>query len=121
MFRQWANTILKEFLLRGYAVNHRIDAIEASLHRHDHLLEEHERKIDFFVRTSLPPIEGIFYDGQIFDAYVFVSNLIKSARKRLILIDNYVDEFQVSHNTLLLNNLRKMPAASVQQAFYINH
>jgi hypothetical protein len=92
MFRQWANTILKEFLLRGYAVNHRIDAIEASLHRHDHLLEEHERKIDFFVRTSLPPIEGIFYDGQIFDAYVFVSDLIKSARKRLILIDNYVDE-----------------------------
>jgi hypothetical protein len=92
MFRQWANTVLKEFLLRGYAVNHRIDAIEASLHRHDHLLEEHERKIDFFVRTSLPPIEGIFYDGQIFDAYVFVSDLIKSARKRLILIDNYVDE-----------------------------
>ena len=92
IFRQWANTVLKEFLLRGYAVNHRIDAIEASLHRHDHLLEEHERKIDFFVRTSLPPIEGIFYDGQIFDAYVFVSDLIKSARKRLILIDNYVDE-----------------------------
>ena len=92
MFRQWANKVLKEFLLRGYAVNHRIDALEASLHRHDHLLEEHERKIDFFVRTSLPPIEGIFYDGQIFDAYVFVSNLIKSARKRLILIDNYVDE-----------------------------
>lgn len=102
MFRQWANTVLKEFLLRGYAVNHRIDAIEASLHRHDNLLEEHERKIDFFVRTSTPPIEGIFYDGQIFDAYVFVSDLIKSARKRLILIDNYVDE-----NVLLMLSKRK--------------
>ena len=92
MFRQWANTVLKEFLLRGYAVNHRIDAIEASLSKHDNILEEHERKIDFFIRTSLPPIEGIFYDGHIFDAYVFISNLIKSARRRLILIDNYVDE-----------------------------
>ena len=92
MFRQWANTVLKEFLLRGFAINHRIEALEASLNKHDNLLEEHEQKIDFFVRTSLPPIEGVFYNGQIFDAYVFVSNLIKSAQKRLILIDNYVDE-----------------------------
>ena len=92
MFRQWANTVLKEFLLRGFAINHRIEALEASLNKHDNLLEEHEQKIDFFVRTSLPPIEGVFYNGQIFDAYVFVSNLIKSAQKRLILIDNYLDE-----------------------------
>ena len=92
MFRQWANTVLKEFLLRGFAINHRIEALEASLNKHDNLLEEHEQKIDFFVRTSLPPIEGVFYNEQIFDAYVFVSNLIKSAQKRLILIDNYVDE-----------------------------
>ena len=92
MFRQWANTVLKEFLLRGFAINLRSEALEASLNKHYNLLEEHEQMIDFFVRTSLPPIEGVFYNGQIFDAYVFVSNLIKSAQKRLILIDNYVDE-----------------------------
>ena len=59
---------------------------------HEHILKDHEQKIDFFVRTSLPPVEGIFYDGQIFDAYVFVSGLIKSARNRIVLIDNYIDE-----------------------------
>lgn len=84
-FRQWANKILKEYLYRGYCLNSRLTAIE-------HRLDDHEKKIDFFVRTSLPPIEGIFYNGQIFDAYVFVSDLIKSARKSIILIDNYIDE-----------------------------
>ena len=64
-FRQWANKIIKEFLLKGYSINPRLTAIE-------HRLDEHEKKIDFFVRTSLPPVEGIFYNGQIFDAYVFV-------------------------------------------------
>ena len=56
------------------------------------ILKEHQDKIDFFVRTSLPPVEGVFYDGQIFDAYVFVTNLIRSAKQTLVLIDNYVDE-----------------------------
>lgn len=84
-FRRWANTILKEYLLKGYLMNGRLTNIERRLN-------DHERKIDFFVRTSLPPVEGIFYDGQIFDAYVFVSDLIKSARRRLVLMDNYVDE-----------------------------
>jgi len=84
-FRQWANKIIKEHLLRGYSVSKRLLSIE-------NRLDEHEKKIDFFVRTSLPPVEGIFYDGQIFDAYVFVSDLVKSAKQRIILIDNYVDE-----------------------------
>jgi hypothetical protein len=55
-------------------------------------LDDHEKKIDFFVRASLPPVEGVFFDGQIFDAYVFGTNLIKSARNKIVLIDNYVDE-----------------------------
>ena len=84
-FRRWANTVLKEYLWRGYILNERLISIERCL-------DNHERKIDFFVRTSLPPVEGVFYDGQIFDAYVFVSDLIKSARQRLVLMDNYVDE-----------------------------
>ena len=84
-FRQWANKVLKEYLLHGYAINQRIEHLEQRV-------TKTEEKIDFFVRTSLPPVEGVFYDGQIFDAHVFVSNLIKSAKQRIILIDNYLDE-----------------------------
>lgn len=66
-FRQWANKVLKEYLLRGYSVNRRLTELE-------HTVAEHSRKIDFFVRTSLPPVEGVFYDGQIFDAYKFAAD-----------------------------------------------
>ena len=91
-FRRWANSILKEFLIRGHNENHRFAIIEKRLIEHEHILKDHEQKIDFFVRTSLPPVEGIFYDGQIFDAYVFATELIRSARTRIVLIDNYIDE-----------------------------
>lgn len=84
-FRQWANSVLKDYMLRGYAINQRLQALEERV-------AEHDKKIDFFVRTSLPPMEGIFYDGQIFDAYAFASDLVKSAKKSIILIDNYIDE-----------------------------
>ena len=62
------------------------------LSQHEKILQEHQDKIDFFVKTSLPPVEGIFFDGQIFDAYELVCRLIKSAKQRIVLIDNYVDE-----------------------------
>ena len=84
-FRQWANKVLKEYLLRGHAINSRITYLEQKV-------AEHSEKIDFFVRTSLPPVEGVFHNGQIFDAYKFTTDLIKSAKKSLVLIDNYVDE-----------------------------
>ena len=77
--------MLKEYLLKGYSVNRRLTELE-------HTVAEHSRKIDFFVRTSLPPVEGIFYDGQLFDAYKFATDLIRSAKVSLLLIDNYVDE-----------------------------
>ena len=85
LFRQWANAVLKEYLLHGYAVNQRIERLEQRV-------SKTEEQIGLFVRTALPPAEGIFYDGQIFDAYAFVSDLIRSARKRIILIDNYIDD-----------------------------
>ena len=66
--------------------------VDDRLAEHEHRLNQIDSKIDFFVRTSLPPVEGIFYDGQIFDAYKFASDLIKSAQKSILLIDNYVDE-----------------------------
>ena len=84
-FRIWANRVLREFLLKGHVLNQRVDRIESKLIDHDH-------KFDMLIKTNLPPTEGIFYDGQIFDAYAFVANLIKSAKKSIILIDNYVDE-----------------------------
>ena len=84
-FRRWANSVLKEYLLKGYAVNQRFERLEQRVSRT-------EEKIEFFVRTSLPPVEGVFFDGQIYDAYELASRLVKSARSRIILIDNYIDE-----------------------------
>ena len=84
-FRIWANKILKDFLLRGYAINNRLEKIEKKL-------LEHDQKFEFIVNTGLKPAQGIFFDGQIFDAWQFVSQLIKEAGYTIILIDNYIDE-----------------------------
>lgn len=96
LFRQFANRVLKDYLLKGYSINQRVEELEKrvvqKLTAHDRQLEELTNKVDFFVRTSLPPVEGIFFDGQIFDAYAFATNLIKSARSSIVLIDNYIDE-----------------------------
>ena len=91
-FRRWANSILRDYLLRGYAVNQRLLKIENQLVSHQQQLVQHQEKIDFFVRTSLPPKEGIFFEGQIFDAYTFVSDRIREAKEHIALIDNYVDD-----------------------------
>lgn len=94
-FRQWATNVLKEYLLKGYVINNRIEQLEQRM-------AKAEEKIDFFVRTELPPVEGVFYNGQIFDAYVFAADLIKSAKKSVTLIDNYIDE-----SVLLMLSKRK--------------
>ena len=83
-FRIWALQVLREYLLKGGSVNQRIDSLERRVSRT-------EEKIDFFVRTSLPPVEGIFFQGQIFDAYAKFESFIQSAVREIILIDNYVD------------------------------
>ncbi len=96
LFRQWANKVLKEYLLRGYSVNQRLmlmeDRIDRRLSEHDHQLSQLTEKVDFFVRSSLQPKEGIFFDGQIFDAYAFVADLIRKAEKRIVVIDSYIDD-----------------------------
>ena len=84
-FRIWANQVLRDYLLKGYVIRHRLDKIERKL-------LDHDRKFDLLIKSKTLPEEGIFYDGQIFDAYQFVSGLIKSARKSIQLIDNYIDE-----------------------------
>ncbi len=95
-FRQWANKVLKEYLLKGYSVNQRLKSLEekvdTKLLQHEKQLDYLTDKVDFFVRTSLPPVEGIFYDGQIFDAYKFATDLMRTAKKSILLIDNYVDD-----------------------------
>ena len=100
LFRKWANSVLKDYLLRGYAINHRFERIEQNIQerfqKYDDILQDHQNKIDFFVRTALPPVEGIFFDGQIFDAYTFVCDLVRQAKTRIVLIDNYVDDSVLS-------------------------
>ena len=95
LFRKWATKTLKEHILGKYAVNQRIERLEERV-------SEHDKKIDFFVRTALPPVQGVFFDGQIFDAYVFAADLIRSAKERIILIDNYINE-----SVLLMLSKRK--------------
>ena len=95
-FRQWANKVLKEYLLRGYAVNQRLMQLEDRIDRHfseyDRHLLQLDEKVDFFVRSSIQPKEGIFFDGQIFDAYAFIAGLIRKAKHRIVVIDNYIDD-----------------------------
>jgi len=91
-FRIWANKVLKNYLLKGYAVRQQFEQIEKKLQQHDKTLFEHDKKFELFIKTALPPKEGIFFDGQIFDAYDKVASFIKEAKSSLILIDNYVDE-----------------------------
>ena len=96
IFRRWANQVLKEYMLKGYAVNQRIVFVEEyfdkRLRAHEQRIESVEQKIDFFLRTSLPPQQGIFFDGQIFDAYTFINERIREAKEQIILIDNYIDD-----------------------------
>ena len=95
-FRQWANRVLKEYIIRGYVLNQQIrmleDRMESKFLDYDSQIKDLKNKVDFFVRSSLPPIEGIFFDGQIFDAYVQIVSLIKQAKHSIVLIDNYIDE-----------------------------
>ena len=95
-FRQWANRVLKEYIIRGYVVNQQLSVLEERMEMkfmdYDSKINDIQGKIDFFVRSSLPPVEGIFYDGQIFDAYAQIVSMIKQAKRSIVLVDNYVDE-----------------------------
>ena len=95
-FRVWANKVLKDYLLRGYSINQRLmqleDRIDRRLSEHDRHLLQLDEKVDFFVRSSLQPKEGVFFNGQIFDAYALIADLIRQADKRIVVIDNYIDD-----------------------------
>ena len=95
LFRRWANTVLKKYLMHGYAFNSKLNYIEDRFERkfikQDEKIEKLQQSVDFFVKTSLPPRQGVFYEGQVFDADVFVTKYILSAKESIILIDNYVN------------------------------
>jgi len=113
-FRIWANQVLKEYLLKGHVINQRVERIERKL-------VEHDQKFELLIKTNMLPDEGIFYDGQIFDAWQFASDIIKSALKSIVLIDNYIDE---SVLTLLSKRNKGVPAtiytASVSKQFILD-
>ena len=102
-YRAWANRVLKQYLLHGYAVNRQLVQMEQRMDARFNkqqeqiagirsTLSDHQQKIDFFVQTSLPPKVGVFFDGQVFDAYTLLCQLIRSAKLSIVLIDNYIDE-----------------------------
>ena len=102
-FRQWANTVLKEYLIKGLSFNARLLQLSADIDRrltthaiklneHECQLKEQSQKIEFFIQSSLPPKQGIFFDGQIYDAYSFVAELVRKAARRIVMIDNYIDD-----------------------------
>ena len=124
-FRRWANQVLKEYLLKGYAFNQQLlhfeERIDNRLIKHERQIDELSEKVDFFVRTSLPPVEGVFYDGQIFDAHVFASNLIKSAKNSIVLIDNYIDESVLVTLSKRENNVSaKIVTKSISNQFQLD-
>ena len=94
-FRRWATSVLKEYLLNGYAVNQRLIAMEERIDRrlaqHDSILQKHQEKIDFFVQANLPPVEKVFFDGDFFEARVLLEKLVKTAQHRVVVIDAYID------------------------------
>ncbi len=94
-FRIWANKILKDYLLKGYALNQRMNRIEDNVQQ----LAKKVEGIDLQIQANLPPNQGVFFNGQVFDAYTFMSGLFRSANKSIILIDNYIDDTVLTHLT----------------------
>jgi len=92
-FRIWATNVLRDYLLKGYAMNQRMDRIENNYEN----LSNEVKQISLQIKTNLPPNQGVFFNGQVFDAYVFVSEIIKNAKTEIILIDNYIDETVLLH------------------------
>ena len=84
LFRQWANQVLKDYLLKGYAVNQRFERLE-------YRMAKTEEQVGLLIKSTLPPTEGIFFEGEVFDAYDWLNKRIKSAEKRIIILDPYAD------------------------------
>ena len=120
-FRIWATRILKEYLLKGYAINNRMNRIEDNVQA----ILEKVNQIELQINSHLIPTQGVFFDGQIFDAYELASRIIRAAKKSIVLIDNYIDENTLTHLTkknkgvkvhLLTKNINKQLALDILKA-----
>lgn len=120
-FRIWATNVLRDYLLKGYALNQRMNRIENSVEN----LAAKVQKIDFQIKSAELPTQGVFFDGQIFDAYKLASKLIRSAKKNIVLIDNYINEDTITHLSkksktvkviLLTKNISKQVTLDVKKA-----
>jgi hypothetical protein len=121
LFRRWATKILRDYLLKGYAINNRMDRIEDNVEA----LKKRVDEIDLQINTHHIPTQGVFFDGQVFDAYELASKIIRSAKQSIALIDNYIDENTLTHlakkqqgvkATLLTKNISKQLSLDVQKA-----
>jgi hypothetical protein len=121
LFRRWATKILRDYLLKGYAINNRMDRIEDNVEALKNRVDE----IDLQINTHLIPTQGVFFDGQVFDAYKLASKIIRSAAQSIFLIDNYVDENTLTHlakkqqgvkATLLTKTISKQLSLDIQKA-----
>jgi hypothetical protein len=120
-FRIWATRILNEYLLKGYAINNRMNRIEGNVQA----ISEKVNQIELQINSHLIPTQGVFFDGQIFDAYELASRIIRAAKKSIVLIDNYIDENTLTHLTkknkgvkvhLFTKNMNKQLALDIQKA-----
>lgn len=91
-FRHWASGVLKEYMFRGYALNPHLVQLEQHIIRQDLQISDINQRIDNIVQTAIPPKAGLFFNGETFDAYVFVADLIRSAKEDIKLVDNYIDD-----------------------------
>jgi len=121
LFRRWATAKLKDYLLKGYAINNRINRIEDSVDE----LKDRVDEIALQINTHLIPTQGVFFDGQVFDAYELASRIIRSAKQSIVLIDGYIDESTITHLAkkangakalLLTQNISKQLVLDVQKA-----
>lgn len=101
-FRIWATNVLRDYLLKGYAMNQRMDRIENNYEN----LSKEVKQISLQLKTQELPTQGIFFDGQMFDAYVFFAGIIKKTKREIILIDNYIDESTLIHLSKKEKNVR---------------
>lgn len=120
-FRIWATRILRDYLLKGYALNNPMNRIEDNVQA----ISEKVNQIELQINSHLIPTQGVFFDGQIFDAYALASRIIRAAKKSIVLIDNYIDENTLTHLTkknkgvkvhLLTKNINKQLALDIQKA-----
>lgn len=120
-FRIWATRILRDYLLKGYAINNRMNRIEDNVQA----ISEKVNQIELQINSHLIPTQGVFFDGQIFDAYALASRIIRAAKKSIVLIDNYIDENTLTHLTkknkgvkvhLFTKNMNKQLALDIQKA-----